>query len=283
MSNDQAQTLRNGLKESRPIRVLAVASGKGGVGKTNASVNLSVSLSQMGQRVLLMDADMGLANVDVLLGLKTKFNLAHVLDGQCDLRDAMVTGPGGVQIIPAASGVKRMASLTPQENAGIIQAFDELSGFMDVLIIDTAAGIADSVLSFCRAAQEVLVVVCDEPASITDAYALIKVLSREYKVTRFKVIANMAQNEGMGRQLFEKLSIVSEKFLDVNLEYLGTVPFDYDLRKAVQNQTPVVLQSPNSEAARAYKAMAEQIVNWPINPQATGYLQFFMERLLGEI
>lgn len=263
----------------KPVRVLAIASGKGGVGKTNVSVNLSIALSQLGNRVLLMDADMGLANVDIMLGLQTNYNLSHVLDGEKTLREVMVDAPGGIKVIPAASGVKRMAQLTPAENAGIINAFSEIDGFLDVLVIDTAAGIADSVVSFCRASQEVLVVVNDEPASMTDAYALIKVLSKEYNLTQFKLVANMVRSEKHGLMLFDKFSKVCEQFLDVSIDYLGTVPFDHDLRDAIQRQSPVMMAKPNSESAKAFKKMASMVNAWPIPTGITGYLQFFVERL----
>jgi len=266
-------------RPSKPVRVIAVASGKGGVGKTNVSVNLGISLSKLGNRVLLMDADMGLANVDIMLGLQTEFNLSHVLDGEKTLKEVMVDAPGGLKIIPAASGVKRMAQLTPMENAGIINAFNELDGILDVLLIDTAAGIADSVVSFCRAAQEVVVVVTDEPASMTDAYALIKVLSKEYNVKGFKLLANMTRSEQHGQQLYQKVAKVCEQFLDIHIDYLGTVPFDHDLRESIQKQAPVVIAKPSSASAQAFKMMANQVQQWPIPTDVTGYLQFFVESL----
>jgi flagellar biosynthesis protein FlhG len=287
---DQAAGLRRQMTQnlyaspqvprSRQIRVIAISSGKGGVGKTNIAVNLSMAMTQLKKRVLLMDADLGLANVDVMLGLKSQFNLAHVLDGKCDLRDAMTAGPGGLMVIPAASGVARMASLSSVETSGLIHSFNEIADFMDVMVIDTGAGIAPSVLNFCRAAQEVLVVVCDEPASITDAYALIKSLSRGHQVSRFQVIANMVRSEAHGQSLFEKLMRVTDQFLDVQLNYLGSIPFSQDLRDAVQKQSPVVLQSPKSEIAKAFKRMAKKIDAWPLEQRTTGHVQFFLERLL---
>ena len=286
MLNDQAAGLRamqsnqnQQTTSNKPVRVIAVASGKGGVGKTNVSVNLGIALSKQGHRVLLMDADMGLANVDIMLGLQTEVNLSHVLDGQKTLREVIVDGPAGLKVIPAASGVRRMAQLSAQENAGIINAFSELSSDLDILIVDTAAGIADSVVSFCRASQEVVVVVTDEPASITDAYALIKVLSRDYQLTRFRLLANMSRSSAHGQQLYEKLSKVCEQFLDVTLDYLGTVPFDHDLRESVQKQVPVTVHRPSSISAKAFQGMAQKIENWPIPRGVTGYLQFFVENL----
>lgn len=293
MLNDQAAGLRamrqgtqskqetGSLKQvtQKAVRVITVASGKGGVGKTNVSVNLAISLSKLGGRVLLMDADMSLANVDIMLGLQTKYNLSHVLDGEKTLREVIVDGPGGIKIIPAASGVKRMAQLNALENAGIINAFSELSDELDVLIVDTAAGIADSVVSYCRAAQEVIVVVCDEPASITDAYALIKVLSRDYQVSRFRLVANMSRSPAHSQRLYEKFSRVCEQFLRVHIDYFGTVPFDQALRDAVQKQIPVTLSQPASPSAQAFRDMAKKLQTWPVPTGASGYLQFFVENL----
>ena len=182
------------MAQPNPVKVIAVTSGKGGVGKTNVSVNLSVAMSDAGKRVMLLDADLGLANVDVLLGLQPHSNLSHVIDGERNLEEIIVEGPGGLMIVPASSGITRLASLTPAEHGGLIRAFSELSHPLDVLIVDTAAGVSDAVISFTRAAQEVIVVVCDEPASITDAYALIKVLNRDYGLHRFQVLATPLAN-----------------------------------------------------------------------------------------
>lgn len=277
---DQAAGLRR-LQKPQPVRVLAVASGKGGVGKTNVSVNLAVALAHMGRKVLVFDADLGLANVDVMLGLHPTYNLSHVLSGERSLEEILVEGPAGVRIIPASSGVQRMAELDPAEHAGLIRAFSELSADVDVLLVDTAAGISDSVVSFSKAAQEVIVVVCDEPASITDAYALIKLLNKEHNVRRFRVLANMAHSPQEGRELFAKIVKVTDRFLeDVVLDFMGSVPFDEYLRKAVQKQRPVVEAYPRSKAAQAFTALAKKADGWPMPSVAGGYLEFFVERLV---
>jgi len=187
-----------------PVQVIAVTGGKGGVGKTNVSVNLSLALAELGRRVVLLDADLGLANVDVLLGLTAKRTLADVVAGECDLRDVMIPGPGGIRVVPAASGTQSMVQLSTLQHSGLIQAFSDIGNDIDVLIIDTAAGIGDGVVSFVRAAQEVLLVVTDEPTSITDAYALIKLLNRDYGISRFRVLANMAHAPQEGRNLFAR-------------------------------------------------------------------------------
>ena len=264
-----------------PVQVIAVTGGKGGVGKTNVSVNLSMALADLGRRVMLMDADLGLANVDVLLGLTPKRTLADVIAGECDLRDVLLQGPGGIRIVPAASGTQSMVSLTPMQHAGLIQAFSDISENLDVLVIDTAAGIGDGVVSFVRAAQEVLVVVCDEPTSITDAYALIKLLNRDYGMNRFRVLANMAHSPQEGRNLFAKLTKVTDRFLDdVALQYLGAVPYDESVRKAVQKQRAVYEAFPRSKCSLAFKAIAQKVDSWPLPANPRGHLEFFVERLV---
>ena len=268
------------MSSTRPVQVIAVTGGKGGVGKSNISVNLGVALAQMRRRVVLLDGDLGLANIDVLLGLKAEKNLTDVLSGSCDLSDILLKGPAGLKIVPASSGVQQMASLGPQEHAALIHAFSELSDQLDVLIVDTAAGISDTVISFVRASQEVVVVVCDEPSSITDAYALIKLLNREYGMFRFRVIANMTRTTQEGRLLFNKLNGVCERFLDVSLQYVGHVPFDENVRKAGQKQKPLIEYAPISKASQAIRAIAEQVDQWPLPSSARGHLEFFVESLL---
>ena len=263
-----------------PVRVIAVTSGKGGVGKTNVSVNLAASLSLAGQRVMLMDADLGLANVDVLLGLEPHFDLQHVISGEKSLDEIIVEGPLGIHVVPASSGVEKMADLTSVEHASLIAAFSELKQPIDVLIVDTAAGIADGVVSFAKACQEVIVVVCDEPTSLTDAYALIKVLSMRHGIKQFQILANMVKDESQGLNLYEKLLNTTDRFLEVGLKYLGAVPFDEQLRQSVRAQKPVVEAYPRSPASKALVRISEKINRWPLPDQATGYLQFFVERLL---
>ena len=265
---------------TKPVKVIAVTGGKGGVGKSNVSVNLSIALSQLGHRVMLLDADLGLANVDIMLGLKTKYNLANVLDGECELKDIVVQGPHGLQIVPASSGTKSMAELSSIQHAGIIQAFSDIGHDIDYLIIDTAAGITDMVLNFVQAAQDVLAVVCDEPTSITDVYALMKVLNKEHNIVRFHVLANMVKTSQEGRELFATLSSVCNRFLDVTLNYLGSVPFDDNVRKAVKKQKPLVDAFPRSPASIAIKSLSKKVQQWPVPRDASGQIEFFMERLV---
>ena len=276
---DQAAGLRR-MARSGPVKVIAVASGKGGVGKTNISVNLAMSLAQQGKRVMLMDADLGLANVDVLLGLNTRFNLSHVISGELSLDEIIIDGPAGLKIIPAASGKAGMAGLTGAEHAGLIHAFSELSHDVDILVVDAAAGISASVVNFVRAAHEAIVVVCDEPASVTDAYALIKIMKRHHGVSRFHILANMTKTAYEGRALFTKLSRVAQRFLDVTLSYMGAVPQDDYLRKAIQRQQAVVEAYPRSSSSIAFKKLAAKADGWPVPITASGQLEFFVERLI---
>ncbi len=263
-----------------PIKVVAVTGGKGGVGKTNVSVNLSVALAELRRRVVLMDADLGLANVDVLLGLKVTHTVADVLDGTHSLRDILLNGPGGIKVVPATSGVQQLAQLSTPEHAALVHAFSDIADQLDVLVVDTAAGISDMVVSFVRASQEVVIVVCDEPSSITDAYALMKLLNKEHNVYRFRVIANMTRSAQEGRLLFEKLNGVCERFLDASLQYLGHVPFDENVRKAVQQRKALIEMAPRSKASLAIRALAEKVDAWPVQSGPRGHLEFFIERLL---
>ncbi|MGH1462114.1 MAG: MinD/ParA family protein [Neptuniibacter sp.] len=268
------------MDQHRPVKVIAVTGGKGGVGKTNVSVNLSLAMAEMGQRTVLMDADLGLANVDVLLGLRPQRTIADVLDGECGLVDVMLPVCDNLRIVPATSGTQEMTALSPHEHAELIHAFSTIADEVDVLVVDTAAGISDSVLSFIKAAQEVLVVVCDEPTSITDAYALIKLLNRDYKMTRFRVLANMVRSEQEGRNMFGKLLTVTDRFLDVTLQYVGSIPYDENVRKAVQRQVAVLQAFPKSKVSLAYKQLANKVHGWPVQTVPRGHLEFFVERLV---
>lgn len=263
-----------------PVQVIAVTGGKGGVGKSSVAVNLATALSLAGKRVMLLDGDLGLANVDVLLGLSPRHTLAQVIDGSCSLEDVIVEAPQGFQVVPAASGVVGMANMTVAQHLNIVQAFSSLTQRLDTLIVDTAAGIAHGVLQFAQAAQQILVVVCDEPASITDAYALIKVLSREHGVREFQVVANMTRKAGEGANLFKKLERVAARFLDVMLHYVGEIPEDPYLKRAIREQRPVTDAYPASPAAMAFKKLALKADKWPIPTGPRGNLEFFVERLV---
>lgn len=263
-----------------PIRVVAVCSGKGGVGKTNVAANVAVALGAIGRDVCLLDADVSLANVDVLLGLQPKFNLSHVACGETSLDRTVLPGPKGIRIVPASSGNFGMTDMTAASQAAIIQAFSELRPQPDVLVVDTAAGIAPSVARFVQAAQHSVVVVQDEPASLTDAYALIKVFSRNYGISRFNVVTNQSATAAGGRRLFDKLAKVTDAFLDVVISHLGDVPADRYLVKAVREQRAVADAYPMSASGIAFDRIGKAIDRLPLPGQANGGIQFFFERLL---
>lgn len=276
---DQAYGIRT-MSQPKPVRVLAITSGKGGVGKTNIAINLGVSLAETGIQVALLDADLSLANVDVLLGLQPRYNLSHVLSGERTLDEIMVEGPAGLHIVPASSGIQHMSELNQAEQAALIRAFGEVRQEIDVLLVDTAAGISGSVVNFARASQDIVLVVCDEPTSLTDVYAFIKLLNRDYGVNRFQILANLVQDAAHGRTLFNKLCKVTDRYLDVALNYLGAIPYDESMKKSVQKQTPVVMAYPQSKAAQAFRMLARTVDSLPRTERGNGGLEFFVERMI---
>ncbi|WP_367605688.1 MinD/ParA family protein [Legionella sp. W05-934-2] len=278
---DQASGLRN-ISRNKPVKVIAITAGKGGVGKSNVSVNLAVALAKKGNKVLLLDADLGLANIDIMLGLHARNNLSHVMEGKCVLNDIILKGPEGIQVVPASSGTEYMTQLSPMEHAGIIDAFNEITDDLDYMIIDTAAGISDTVLSFTRSAQELIVVVCDEPTSLTDAYALIKVMRKRYEWQNFHILANMVRKEKDGQILFNKLYRVADQFLDVNIDYLGAIPFDEHIHDAVKKQQPILLSYPDSPASKALCKLSDNVTSWSFAESLAGSTSFFIERLISE-
>ena len=263
-----------------PIKVIAISGGKGGVGKTNVAVNLGTALCRLGRRVLLLDADLGLANVDVVLGVRARLNLEHVLAGECGLEDVIVTAPSGLKVVPASSGSAAMANLARSVHGGLIQAFSGLLEPLDALLIDTAAGLSDGVLTYVEAAQRIVVVVCDEPAALTDAYGLIKALRRRRPSASVDVVSNMVDDDAHGRALYEKLARVTERFLGFVPSYQGAIPRDDYLRRAVQRQVAVVDGFPSSASARAFVKLARNVDGWRPPRAPSGGLEFFVERML---
>ncbi len=241
------QPERKRLEVASPVQVIAVTGGKGGTGKTSVAVNLATALAQMGRATMLLDGDLGLANVDVMLGLAPRYTLEHVLNGERTLEEVIVQTSAGVRVVPASSGV---------------------------------AGIGEPVLQFCKAAQQVLVVLRDEPTSFTDTYALIKVLSRDHGVSQFRVVTNMTRQSDQGQGAFRRLQRVCDRYLEVVLDHAGDIPEDFSMQKAIQVQRPVLEVYPSSPAAQAIKRLARAAHQWPMPAGPSGRLEFFMERML---
>jgi len=276
---DQASSLRN-MNAIDGINVLAVTGGKGGVGKTNIAINLAIALADLRRKVMILDADFGLSNVDVMLGLRARKNLHHVLRNECQIEDIVISGPHGIQIIPSASGVREMANLSAHENMGIIDSISQFNPSLDYFIIDTAPGISDSVSLFTHLANNILIVVCDEPASLADAYALIKVLSKKGAKKKFQIVANMVESSAHGESLFHQLEKVSNHFLEASLEYCGYIPDDEYLKKAIKKQKSVIDAYPTSRSSLAFARLAREINSRPKSINTTGAVELFLERQL---
>ncbi|MBI3026017.1 MAG: MinD/ParA family protein [Candidatus Tectomicrobia bacterium] len=269
-------------QDARRMRVLSITSGKGGVGKTCVSVNIAYWLSKLGARVLLLDADLGLANVDVVLGLRPTHTLEHVLSGEKTLPEIMMEGPGGIRILPAGSGVARLVDLGEEDRLQVFQEFDSLAEPFDYLIVDTGAGISRNVLYFNSAVQDVVVVATPEPTSLTDAYALMKVLSEKGRGYRFRVLANMVADEREAKGVFARLSVVADKFLHVSLGYLGHIVSDPNMPLAVRRQQAVSVLFPKSPAARCMRVLSDRLHNLPPDAFPAGHMQFFWRKLAAQ-
>ena len=261
---DQAHLLRDLIQRGKPRRscypfIMSVTSGKGGVGKTNIVANLSVSLSLLGRNVLLLDADIGLGNLDVLLGLTPKHTIYHVLSGEKRLAEILVDGPKKIRILPASSGIQELTALEPLQKMILTAELGSVLEGVDILLIDTGAGISYNVMHFNMVAQEILVVITPEPTSLTDAYALMKVHSLKHSGKRYKILCNLVKNEQEAIQIFRHLSRVTQKFLNVSLELYGYIPFDEHVPKAVRQQRPLVECFPKSEAARQFVLLARKV------------------------
>ncbi len=264
--------------DTRPVRVIGIASGKGGVGKTNTCINLALDLANSGQRVVILDADLGLANVDVLLGLQPTFDLSHVLNQQRTLEEIVVDGPGGIRVVPATSGGRQMMALTEVQHKALSRNFSAMAGDIDYLLVDLAAGISDSVVFMASGCDELLVVASNEPAAITDAYALMKILHRDEGMDRFHILSNRNETHQDGLTMFSKLAVACERFLNVSLRYIGGIPEDPMVRRAVEQQCAVVDRYPGSPAASAFHKLGDAVRRWP-EQQQTRKNPFF-QRLL---
>lgn len=256
---DQATRLRSLVREHRTASVVAITSGKGGVGKSNIAVNLAIKLSAAGRNVLLLDADLGLANADVLCNVDLPYNLSHVISRKKELRDVIFKAPGGFRMVGGASGLARMADLTDQDRQRLIGSLAELEATADIILIDTGAGISPNVLSFARAADNVLVVTTPEPTAITDAYAVVKVLTRDIAIGRMSLLVNQVHSAAEGQAVHERISRVAKQFLQTSVLDAGYLPCDEQVSLAVRRRTPFVLASPNCPASLAIARLAARL------------------------
>lgn len=261
-------------------QVIGVASGKGGVGKTTVSINLAVALAQRGHRVMLLDADLGMANAQIALGTHAPWNIGHVVRGEKTLDEVIVTTAHGVRLVPGASGLRDIAALDTVQIAAMVHAFDSLHEPVDFLVVDVAAGIAPAVLEFMSACQRRFVVVCDQPSSIADAYGLIKVMTTEQGLDEIYLIPNMVADAQQGKQLYRRMNDVCNRFLGVSIRYAHAIQSDEMVTQALRKYKPVLEHAPGSAAARDFRLLAESIDQLPPIEQASGRIQFFMERML---
>ncbi len=270
-----------GTTPSNLIRVFSFSSGKGGVGKTNVVTNLAVAMTRLGARVLVLDADLGLANIDVLLGLAPKYNIKHVLSGQRRLREVLVEGPGGFLILPAGSGVPELVSLSNEQKLLLMDELEELNDLIDVMLIDTAAGISETVLYFNAAAQKRVIIATPEPTSITDAYALIKVLANRHMVRSFSILVNWCRDREEAVKVYRQLVQVADRFLDsISLDLLGFIPKDEKVPQAVLRQRAVIDLYPQAKASKSLEQVAKSLLNEEIEDGADGNIKFFWRNLL---
>lgn len=293
---DQAEQLRNIIKagsvninRNRPVaRVITVTSGKGGVGKSNTAINLAIQFRKMGQRVIILDADFGLANIEIMFGTVPKHNLCDLIYQGKNIKEIITWGPMEVGFISGGSGIAGLSNLSRDYLTYIIQNLAELDAIADVIIVDTGAGISDAVLEFLVASGEILLVTTPEPTSITDSYSLLKALARHPRFMmeecQIKVIANKVDSQGEGRALFNKLNAVVSRYLKLPISHLGTVPQDSQLAKAVMQQMPVSLQTPQAKSALAYEAIAAKLMNKEMNENVPkrGMAAFFSHIISGK-
>jgi flagellar biosynthesis protein FlhG len=261
------------------MRSIAVASGKGGVGKTSFVINLALSLVNSGQRTVIFDADLGLANVDVMLGLSPKFDIRHVLNGEVQLKDIVFSTEYGFDVIPASSGVQELTNLSSEQKLLLKFQMEEVFKKYDCLIFDASAGISENVLFFLVLAGERIVISTPEPTSIADAYALVKVGYKKHKIKDFYLVVNMVKDEIEGKRVYQQILYVLEKFLpEVKLSYLGALPFDECVRKAIKSQVPYLKMCPESAISNKLKTIALKFLRF--NPQEEKGLELFLERLI---
>jgi flagellar biosynthesis protein FlhG len=272
--------VQRGYSSRHGVRMISVTSGKGGVGKTNIAANLAYLLSRMNQKTMILDADAGLANIDVILGINSPYNLFHVLNGERLLAETLVEGPGGIKILPSASGIQEMTDLSRGQKITLIDELNSLNDSLDFILIDTGAGISSNVMYFNMAAKEIIVVTSPEPTALTDAYALIKVLYQRHSKRRFRLIVNMVRRPSEAKEVYDRLSHATDQFLNLTIEYLGYVLLDEKVKKAVLQQKAVAEIYPDSPATRCLAKIAETICSENVQDDEDGSVKLFWENII---
>lgn len=289
-STDQAKTLRdlNPQPDAVPFQqeggqstsVYSITSGKGGVGKTAVVANLAYALACKGKRVLILDADLGLANIDVVFGLTPEYNLNHFFSGEKELHDIIIDGPLSLKILPAGSGLQNFTRLDSHHKIRLLNALDSMHDHFDFVLIDTEAGISENVTYFNTAAQEIIVVTTPEPTAITDAYALMKLLSTQYHEKNFNLVVNQIRTEEDALDVYRKLTMVSNRYLDISIDYLGSIPEDRQMVESIRKQKIISELTPESKISQSFKQLATRICTAPPQSAPKGNIQFFWNKLL---
>ena len=283
MSNKPAMQ-HNSLHESSqnfpPVQTVSVVSGKGGDGRTTVAINLAISLAQKSAEVVLFDGNLSLGSIDSALNLQQKFNIADLVADEKNINEISVTGPYGITLVPGCHGNPEMSRLSQIQHQGIINSFSQLGSAADIMLIDNEAGISRSVLDFTFAAREVLLVVCDEPASLQNSFATIKTLSENKGCCRFRVVTNKVSSSQHGLEIYSELCRRTDRYLDVLVEYCGCIPFDDALAEASRAGKAITENNSGGRSARSFERLAEKIMKWPKPSSAKGHAEFFLERLI---